>query len=292
MRDRATLNMKRFNFTLQALKTLTGRYLSNSFGIQRLYKPLMATLLLCLPALSLGNTQALVKQLDKGLEVAYSANLAGESSQLKIDKIQIKTDELLQDYRRTNENLNHLLVNNKYLEQMLGQQTQQTQSLNEQLETVKVTEKAIIPLILNMIQSLEDSIESSLPFLLDERRKRIESLRALMIKPGTLIPEKYRRVLEAYEIEREFGYTLETYQTEIQLDASIKLVTILRVGRIGLYYQTQNGNALGFWNTAKGAWQSLSSDYRETIQQGVLIASEQTTPTLLRLPLPMTGDKQ
>ncbi|MFT5718650.1 MAG: abortive infection bacteriophage resistance protein, partial [Oleiphilaceae bacterium] len=168
----------------------------------------------------------------------------------------------------------------------------QTQSLNAQLEAVKVTEKAIIPLILNMIETLESSIESSLPFLLDERLTRIALLNALMIKPDTLIPEKYRRVLEAYEIEREFGYTLESYQEEIQLGESMKLVTILRVGRIGLYYQTQNGNAIGFWNAVTDQWQSLSSDYRKTIQQGISMASEQATPTLLRLPVFMSGEKQ
>jgi len=283
--------MKRFESALQQLKVLVSRYLCSLIGTQGLNKALMIALY-SLPALSWGNAPALVNQLDKGLEIAHSANVSGAESQKKIDKIQIKTDQLLDDYRRINENLGHLLVNNKHLQEVLDQQTLQAQSLNEQLETVKITEKSIIPLMLNMIETLEASIESSLPFLLDERRTRIDSLKALIIKPDTLIPEKYRRVLEAYEIEREFGYTLETYQTEIQLAKSMKLVTMLRVGRIGLYYQTQNGNALGFWNTVTGEWQSLSSDYKETIQQGILMASEQATPTLLRLPVSITGEKQ
>jgi len=283
--------MKQFNSALQLLKSFVSSRLISLFNANNLKHALIFTLL-STAALSWGNTQALVKQLDKGLEIARLSNLTGEASQQKVDKIQIKTDQLLDNYRRTNENLNHLLVNNKHLQQVLDQQKHQTQSLNEQLEAVKVTEKAIIPLILNMIETLEASIESSLPFLLDERRTRLESLKALMIKPDTLIPEKYRRVLEAYEIEREFGYTLESYQEEIQLGESMKLVTMLRVGRIGLYYQTQNGNSLGFWNTETDQWQSLSSDYRETIQQGILMASEQATPTLLRLPVSVSGVKQ
>jgi len=283
--------MKQFNSALQLLKPLKSSPLISLLNAKSLKLVLIFTLL-STPALSWGNTQALVEQLDKGLEIARSSNLTGEASQQKVDKIQIKTDQLLDNYRRTNENLNHLLVNNKHLQQELDQQMQQTQSLNEQLEAVKVTEKAIIPLILNMIRTLEASIESSLPFLLDERRTRLESLKALMIKSDTLIPEKYRRVLEAYEIEREFGYTLESYQEEIKLGESMKLVTMLRVGRIGLYYQTKNGNSLGFWNTETDQWQSLSSDYRETIKQGILMASEQATPTLLRLPVSVSGVKK
>jgi len=283
--------MKQFNSALQLLKPLVSSPLISLFNAKSLKLVLIFTLLNT-PTLSWGSTQPLVEQLDKGLEIARSANLTGEASQQKVDGIQIKTDQLLENYRRTNENLNHLLVNNKHLQQVLDQQIQQTKSLNEQLEAVKVTEKAIIPLIINMIGTLEASIESSLPFLLNERRTRLESLKALMIKPDTLIPEKYRRVLEAYEIEREFGYTLESYQEEIQLGESMKLVTMLRVGRIGLYYQTQNGNSLGFWNTETGQWQSLSSDYRETIQQGILMASEQATPTLLRLPVSLSGVKK
>ncbi|MFT6267186.1 MAG: hypothetical protein ACJAWS_003353 [Oleiphilaceae bacterium] len=283
--------MKQFNSALQQLELLLSSPLISLFDAKSLKHALIFTLLIT-PTLSWANTQTLVEQLDKGLEIARSANLTGEASQQKVDKIQIKTDQLLDNYRRTNENINHLLVNNKHLQQVLDQQTQQTQSLNAQLEAVKVTEKAIIPLILNMIETLESSIESSLPFLLDERLTRIALLKALMIKPDTLIPEKYRRVLEAYEIEREFGYTLESYQEEIQLGESMKLVTMLRVGRIGLYYQTQNGNAIGFWNAVTDQWQSLSSNYREPIQQGILMASEQATPTLLRLPVTISGEKQ
>jgi len=283
--------MKQFNSTLLQLSTLVRSPLSSMFDAKRLKHALTFTLC-STSVLSWGNTQALVEQLDKGLDITHSANLAGEASQQKIDKIQIKTNLLLDDYRKTHKNLNHLVTNNKHLQQVLDQQTRQMQSLNEQLETVAVTEKAIIPLILNMIEALEASVEHGLPFLLDERRTRLASLKALMIKPDTLIPEKYRRVLEAYEIEREFGYTLETYQTEIQVNDSMKLVTILRVGHIGLYYQTQNGNYLGFWNTTSQQWQSLSSDYRETIQQGILMASEQATPSLLRLPVSISGEKQ
>jgi hypothetical protein len=283
--------MKQFDSALQQLKLLISSRLISLFDAKSL-KLALIFILLITPALSWGNTLALVEQLDKGLDIARSTNLTGEASQQKVDEIQIKTDQLLDNYRRTNENIKHLLVNNKHLQQVLDQQSQQTQSLNEQLEAVKVTEKAIIPLILNMIGTLESSIKSSLPFLLDERRTRIALLKALMIKSDTLIPEKYRRVLEAYEIEREFGYTLESYQEEIQLGESMKLVTILRVGRIGLYYQTHNGNSLGFWNTETDQWQSLSSDYRETIQQGILIASEQATPTLLRLPVSASGVKK
>jgi hypothetical protein len=283
--------MKQFNASLPQLKRLVSSPLISFFDAKRLKHVLIFTLLIT-PTLSWGNTQTLVEKLDDGLEITRSANLTGEASQQKVDEIQIKTDQLLDNYRRTNENINHLLINNKHLQQVLDQQTQQTQSLNEQLEAVQVTEKAIIPLILNMIGALESSIESSLPFLLDERRTRIKLLNALMIKPDTLIPEKYRRVLEAYEIEREFGYTLGSYQEEIQLGESMKLVTMLRVGRIGLYYQTQNGKALGFWNAETDQWQSLSSDYRKTIQQGISMASEQATPTLLRLPVFMSGEKQ
>jgi len=283
--------MKQFNAALLQLKALVSRPLSSLFDAKS-FKYALITTLCSTPALSWGNTQALVEQLDKGLEITHSANLSGEASQQKIDKIQKKTNQFLDDYRSTHENLNHLSTNNKHLQQVLDQQTRQTLSLNEQLETVAVTEKAIIPLILSMIETLEAAIKSGIPFLLDERHTRIASLKALMIKPDAGIPEKYRRVLEAYEIEREFGYTLETYQTEIQLDHSMKLVTILRVGRIGLYYQTQNGNTLGFWNTTSQQWQSLSSDYRKTIQQGILMASEQATPSLLRLPVSISGDKQ
>jgi uncharacterized protein DUF3450 len=230
--------------------------------------------------------------LDSSLKVTQSTNLAGKHSQQKIDQLQDRTDQLLEKYSHSLRKLNQFKVNNEHLQQMLVQQAQQKVSLIKQLATVESSKKEIVPLMLDMIDTLEVFIQQDIPFLPEERHARIASLRTMMISAETSLSEKYRRILEAYETERAFGYTLKTYQTEISLDESQKQVNILRVGRIGLYYQTQNSGRQGFWNQATQKWQSLNSDYQNTIQQGILIASEQATPDLLRLPVIVTGEQK
>ena len=111
-----------------------------------------------------------------------------------------------------------------------------------------------------------------------------------MVNADILLPEKYRRILETYEIEREFGYTLESYQSELVINESNTLVSILRVGRIGLYYQTQNGALQGRWDAKSQKWQELPAKYSDAIQQGILGAMEQATPDLLKLPVVLTAN--
>ena len=50
-----------------------------------------------------------------------------------------------------------------------------------------------------------------------ERSLRIGELRKLMERPDVLTSEKYRRVTEAYQIELDYGHTIEAYEGEITI---------------------------------------------------------------------------
>lgn len=230
------------------------------------------------------NTDALAKNVGKSLSQLQSANQQGERSQQKITKLHEQTQGMLEDYRASLRSLADYRSNNAHLREMQERQTEHQADLARQLEVLADTETAIIPMLKNMIDDLALSIAADMPFLLAERQQRIAGLRETLLDPEQSLPQKYRQVLDAYEIERDFGYTLETYPQDIDLAGQSTLVQVLRLGRIGLYYQSSDGLAQGYWDRDQGAWQPLTS-YVEAIDKGIAMAQEQAVPVLLNLPL-------
>jgi hypothetical protein len=91
--------------------------------------------------------------------------------------------------------------------------------------------------------------------------------------------------MEAYQIENEFGRTIEAYRGTLQVEGKEITVDFLRFGRIALVYQSLDESMAGTWNKQEKKWESLDSSYRSAIRQGMRIARKQAAPDLIRLPL-------
>jgi hypothetical protein len=137
-----------------------------------------------------------------------------------------------------------------------------------------------------MIDSLDAFVQLDVPFLEDEREERILDLRKLMFRADVTESEKYRRIMEAYQIENEFGRTIEAYRSTLVREGREVSVNFLRVGRIALVYQALDGSEAGVWNQAERRWESLDDSHRNAIRDGLKIARKQVAPDLLRIPLP------
>ena len=125
-----------------------------------------------------------------------------------------------------------------------------------------------------------------IPFLPEERQFRVAELQTIMERADVSLAEKYRRVLEAYQVETEYGRTIEAYQDELELDERIRTVNFLRIGRVGLYYLTLDGQQAGVWDEG---WRPLDSQYRQAIDKGLKVAKKQLPPDLLVLPVKTKG---
>lgn len=237
------------------------------------------------PLQSTANTDGRVSELEANLNTIQETNKAGSHSQSKIDGIHEQTMALLQEFKDASERLHRYQVNIELLQQIQDRQTNKEASLKSQIARVSETETALVPMLINMVDALEGLIKQDMPFLMDERLNRISTLRQMITSPELSLPEKYRQVLDAYEIEREFGYTIETYPKEIELDNTDVRVSILRIGRIGIYFQSKDGLQQGVWDLKGQQWKRLPAEYYSVIKSGINMASEESVPQLLELPL-------
>jgi hypothetical protein len=138
-----------------------------------------------------------------------------------------------------------------------------------------------------MLDSLEAFVELDLPFLPEERSRRVEGLGEMMARSDVTVAEKYRRILEAYQVENEYGRTIEAYQGSVEIDGESRTVDFLRIGRLVLLYQTLDGEDTGMWDATAENWVELGGRYRQPVRQGLRMARKQAAPDLIAVPVPV-----
>jgi hypothetical protein len=224
--------------------------------------------------------------LENVVEKRTQGNQAAETAQKRIDVIADETDAVLARYRTTWKQIQSTDIYNDQMYGLIRSQEEELASLADQLDRVELVGRSVTPLMLRMTDAIEKFVALDVPFLIDERTKRIEGLRSLATRADVTVPEKFRQIMEAYQIENEYGRTIEAYRATLDLDGKETTVDFLRFGRIALVYQSLDESQSGVWNQQTRTWDVLDSSYRSSIRQGLRIARKQSAPDLVTLPLP------
>ena len=228
------------------------------------------------------------KVLKPAVKVATQINESATNSQVKINNITDQIDSKLQQFKTVNKEIDGLEIYNGQLRKQIDNQLKEMAALNASIDDVSVIERQITPLMMRMIDGLEQFVALDVPFLAEERSKRINSLKDMMDRADIAPSEKFRRVMEAYQVEMDYGRTLEAYAGLHIIDGQERNVDFLRVGRTALIYQTRDAALQGSWNKQSGQWEALPSSYRTQITKGLRMAKKQLAPDLLMLPVAIT----
>ncbi len=221
------------------------------------------------------------------VKVGESRTKSAKASQIRIDRLAAETGDLLQDYKTVMKQVDGLRVYNARLEKQIAGQMRRIASLEKAVSEATVIQRQIDPLLQRMIDGLEQFVELDVPFHIDERKQRIEFLRNNLDRSDITIAEKFRQVLEAYKIENEYGRKIDSYKGVATVNGAERDVNFLRIGRIGLLYQTTDGETSGAWDKTQGTWTELDAgDYRGAIQKGLRIARKQASIDIMKLPIP------
>lgn len=211
---------------------------------------------------------------------------AGAAEQQRIEQIANQTDKLLTDFTTVSKVVDGLLVYNSLLQRQIDNQEREKAELRTSMDNIALIERQIVPMMTRMIDSVEQFIELDTPFLLDERRSRLERLRGMMERSDVTPAEKFRRVIEAYQIENDYGRTIEAYRGAVEINGNQQEVDFLRIGRVSLTYQSVGGAHTGAWDPATGAFVELPPEkYKTQVAHGIRVARKQVAPDLLIIPV-------
>ena len=171
---------------------------------------------------------------------------------------------------------------NTHIELLLQSQQVEIATLEEQIASIEGTALDVPPLLQRMFDELEQFVMADVPFLQDERTERIARLRDLMNQVETPSSEKYRRLMEAYQIEMEYGRVMDTYREALSDGREAEFV---RVGRVTLLYRTADGTENGYWDSEQRAW-VVDNAFSRAIEQALRIAKEEEAADLITVPVP------
>lgn len=220
------------------------------------------------------------------LKVGQAKNDAAQQSQVRIDGLASDTRDLLTDYKTVMKQVDGLRVYNARLERQITNQIKRIKELEMSIGDATVIQRQVTPLIIRMIDGLEQFVKLDVPFHLEERNKRIEFLRANLDRSDVSVSEKFRQVMEAYKIENEYGRKMDTYKGVVPIGGVERDVNFLRVGRIALMYQTTDTENSGVWDQQQRKWVELGDDYKGAILKGLRIARKQASIDIMKLPIP------
>ncbi|TDG13666.1 DUF3450 domain-containing protein [Seongchinamella unica] len=250
---------------------------------------LLACLWLCMLPSFVAYGQSPDATLDESLERVAETNRSAADSQRKIDSLSRETRILLEEYRSLRESSEYQQAFTRELEQLQESQDARIESLNRQIAQARITRQRILPLMRAMADALEQFVLLDLPFHQEERLAGVLQLKQRLDRPDLSVSARFRLLLEAYQIEQNYGTTLEAWRGPLSLGGETRSVEYLRLGRTAYYYQSLDRQSSAYWDPAGRSWITLSPEHNRALAQAMRVARKQAAPQLLSLPV-MAGE--
>jgi Skp family chaperone for outer membrane proteins len=230
------------------------------------------------PAIASDTIERIEKPVRQSINTRQASQRAEEKWRLEKEKLTAQFEQLQAEQRQ-------LQQQQQDLQEYIDATQARIATKQKQLADTQQISNQIQPFLQEMLTLLKRQVSDGYPFLSEEREKRIDNLEHLMIDPDVSVSEKYRKMMEAFLVEAEYGTTIETYQETIDLDGQAMLVDVFRLGRLILFYQSLDRRQCGFYNVATNAWQPLPASHNPSINAAINIAAKRKPVEMLTLPV-------
>lgn len=233
---------------------------------------------------------ASASNLDTAQSIQNKTNAASASSQQRINKSNDAALSLQAEIEQLQEEVKNLEVYQAHLTALVANQSEEMSSIDGQIQDIKITRQGVVPLMYQMVAGLKTIVEQDAPIKLQQRQERIAKLESLMTRADVSDAEKYRRILEAYQIEMDYGTKLGLYQGQIQVAGEAREADILHLGRVALVARSLNGTKFWSWDKQDNAWVEVDSAMKSELDKAYGVAAKQTAPSLITLPVSLIAE--
>lgn len=207
---------------------------------------------------------------------AATAVMAQSSSGLTVDQAFARELKLVEGLK---------VYNDQLAKQLVAQQKARGE-IQASIGDAQTLEPQVVPLLNKMLVALEKFVNADLPFHLDDRLESIGRLKGLMVAPEASTSDRFRNIMDIYAAETEYGNTYEAYKDSQTVNGESIEVDMLRIGRVGLYYQTTNQKESYMWDTANRDWKKLDDGQNRNVRKAIKVAAKTVAPELLSLLIP------
>jgi hypothetical protein len=222
---------------------------------------------------------------DKTIDLSVQSSGLSIDAQEKIEALDEISKKVYFEYKDTLNEYKSLKNYDDQLSEIIDAQFAEISNINNQIDSLDDINIDILPLLKTMTNTLRKVVNLDIPFLKEQRIERVNNLDELLLRADITTAEKFRKVFEAYQIEANFGKTIENYPGYIMLNGAEVAVDFFRLGRLGLYYRTPNGKETGFWNLNTSDWSHEGGSLNDAIKVALDISNRQSPPNFITLPL-------
>ncbi len=215
-----------------------------------------------------------------------------EDSLKKGQKIQSDADQWAAEQAVLLDRIRDLKARKRWLAHQKGKYETYMEKQRESLTQLKARQKetenirmGLEPFLDETFAKLQTFVANDLPFLPEERQKRLHVLKQTLDNFQTGLDEKTRRVLEALQVEAGYGAGVEKTDTTLALEGGTMQAQLLRIGRTALFYRSPDGTQAGRFDRETGRWETLSAGDAREVGHAIDMAEKKRTPELLLLPL-------
>jgi len=223
-------------------------------------------------------TAETTQEVDKRIDTA-------EGTQQQLDQWSTEREQLEARYRTAKLNIFYLKDRLEVAESRADLLYSQVEEFERRLVQADRLKSTINDTMQVVLTRLENAVAADQPFLVAERRKRLDDLRTLMVDGEVIEAEKLRRLLEALLVEAKYGETVEVTQESIDLNGKEVFVDLLRVGRMSLFFMTPDKTLAGTFDPAQQKYVELPGDHYRRIDKAMEMASNMRPVELISLPL-------
>lgn len=208
------------------------------------------------------------------------------STQSQIDDLSDEAQTIEAEYKAVLRELEVVQRYNDQMREIISSQEGEISTIEADLAKLQDTQREIVPLLLRMIDALEQFVEADTPFLLEERAARVEELKDLMNRGDISIAEKYRKVFDAYQQENNLARNIEATTGNVRYKGENRTVEFLRVGRVAFFFKSLDDKLIARWDTKTKDWIVVDENSeRLAILTAFKIARKEIPVDLLVLPV-------
>jgi len=177
-------------------------------------------------------------------------------------------------------------------EKWISTEKNNTNILQTNLAKAANTREQLEPFFEVLYADLEAHIKNDLPFLEKERTRRLAHIRSLLDTAETSLSDKLGRLLEAIQVEVDYGYTVDVTKELVHNEnGETTQVSVFRLGRLSLFRLLENGTQLERFNKNNNSWEPLTDNVIPDIVKAMEIARKKRVSTLLYLPIKQSSAK-
>ena len=136
-----------------------------------------------------------------------------------------------------------------------------------------------------VVNRLDGWVKQDIPFLVQERNERLASVREAIAKPEVTGAEKLRRVLEALQVEANYGNTVDVSQERIKVGNEEISADVIRIGRVSVYWRSPDGKRVGEYDRASKQWVEMDKKYLNSIADVREMVMRLRSTKVITLPL-------